>query len=40
MSESGKILDKLVKENAGTPWEVLAKRDRLSNLGLKWQPNK
>src|SRR5262249_34605968 len=40
MSESGKILDKLVKENAGTPWEVLAKRDKLSNLGLKWQPNK
>jgi hypothetical protein len=35
-----KIQDKLIKEHPGTPWEVLAKRDKLSNLGLKWQPNK
>jgi hypothetical protein len=40
MSDSGKLLDKLTKDHAGTPWEVLAKRDRLSNLGLVWQPNK
>lgn len=40
MTESSKLLDKLAKDHAGTPWEVLAKRDRLSNLGLKWQPNK
>jgi hypothetical protein len=40
MVESNKTLDKLAKENPGTPWEILAKRDRLSNLGLKWQPNK
>jgi len=40
VTESGKILDKLAKDNPGTPWELLAKRDRLTNLGLKWQPNK
>src|SRR5262249_3317118 len=40
MAESSKLLDKLAKEHPGTPWELLAKRDRLSNLGLKWQPNK
>jgi hypothetical protein len=39
-NESAKLLDKIAKDHAGTPWEVLAKRDRLSNLGLKWQPNK
>jgi hypothetical protein len=39
-SESSKILDKLAKDHPGTPWELLAKRDRLTNLGLKWQPNK
>jgi hypothetical protein len=40
VTESGKILDKLAKDNPGTPWELLAKRDRLTNLGLRWQPNK
>lgn len=38
--ESNKILDKLAKDYPGTPWEVLANRDRFTNLGLKWQPNK
>jgi hypothetical protein len=33
-----KALDKLIKDNAGTPWEVLAKREKLTNLGLEWQP--
>jgi uncharacterized caspase-like protein len=31
-------LAKLIKEQPGTPWEVLAKRDRLTALGLDWQP--
>jgi hypothetical protein len=38
--ESVKILDKLVKEHPDTPWAILAKRDRLTNLGLEWQPTK
>jgi hypothetical protein len=38
--EAAKLQDKIIKDYAGTPWEVLAKRDKLSNLGLKWQPNK
>jgi cytoskeletal protein RodZ len=32
-----KLLDKIAEENAGTPWEVLAKREKLTNLGLEWQ---
>jgi hypothetical protein len=35
--DAGKLLDRLVKENAGTPWEILAKRERLTALGLDWQ---
>jgi hypothetical protein len=35
---SRKLLDKLAKDHAGTPWEVLAKREKLTALGLKWQP--
>jgi hypothetical protein len=33
-------LDKLAKDNPGTPWEVLAKGERLTALGLEWQPVK
>jgi hypothetical protein len=36
--EARKLLDKIAKDNAGTPWEVLAKREKLTNLGLEWQP--
>jgi len=32
-----KLLDKIIKDNAGSPWEVLAKREKLTNLGLEWQ---
>jgi hypothetical protein len=35
--EARKLLDKIIKDNAGTPWEVLAKREKLTNLGLEWQ---
>jgi hypothetical protein len=38
LAESRKILDRLAKQYAGTPWEVLAKRARLTALGLKWEP--
>jgi hypothetical protein len=38
--ESSKLFEKIAKDHAGTPWEVLAKRARLTNLGLTWQANK
>jgi len=31
------ILKKIEKEHAGTIWEVLAKQDRLTHLGTKWE---
>jgi len=34
---SRKLLDQIIKEDAGTPWEVLAKREKLTALGLQWQ---
>jgi hypothetical protein len=37
-SSSRKILDKIIKQDAGTPWEILAKRDKLTALGLEWKP--
>jgi hypothetical protein len=30
-------LEKLAKKHADTPWEVLAKREKLTALGLQWQ---
>ena len=38
--DSSELLKKLAKNHPGTPWEVLAKRDRLTTLGLEWKPNK
>jgi hypothetical protein len=38
--EAVKLLDKIIKDNAGSPWEVLAKREKLTNLGLEWQPTR
>ena len=37
-SSSRKLLDKIAKDHAGTPWEVLAKREKLTALGLEWKP--
>ena len=34
---SAKVLDKIVEERKGTPWEVLAKREKLTTLGLEWK---
>jgi hypothetical protein len=36
--ESKKIFAKLIKKHKGTPWEILAKRDQQTALGLEWQP--
>ncbi len=37
-AESKKLLQQIVKKYPGTPWEVLAKRERLTALGLEWRP--
>jgi hypothetical protein len=37
---SRKTLDQLIKDHAGTPWEVLAKREKLTALGLEWHPTR
>jgi hypothetical protein len=39
-TKARKLLDKIIKDNAGSPWEVLAKREKLTNLGLEWQPTR
>jgi phage FluMu protein Com len=38
-STSRKSLEKLAKEHKNTPWAVLAKREKLTALGLEWQPS-
>ena len=35
-----KAYDRIMQENAGTPWEILAKREKLTALGLEWQPTR
>ena len=35
--DSSKLLEKVIKDNPGTPWEVLAEREKLTALGLEWQ---
>jgi hypothetical protein len=37
-NDSKKLLTKLIEEHKGTPWEILAKRQALTTLGLKWEP--
>jgi hypothetical protein len=34
------LFARIVKEHAGTPWAVQAKRDGTSALGLEWRPFK
>jgi hypothetical protein len=36
--DARKLLSKLIEDHPGTPWEVLAKRERSTALGLAWQP--
>jgi hypothetical protein len=38
-AQAKQLFAKLIQEHPGTPWEVLAKRDRLTALGLEWQPS-
>ena len=39
-ASSHKIFDKMIKEYDGTPWSVLAKREKLTALGLEWKPTR
>jgi hypothetical protein len=39
-NDAKKLFDQLIKEHPDTPWEVLAKRDKMTHLGLEWQPTK
>jgi hypothetical protein len=38
-AQAKKLFVKVIQEHPGTPWEVLAKRGRLTALGLEWQPS-
>jgi hypothetical protein len=38
-AEAKKRLEKLAREHAGTPWEIMAKRQAVTALGLDWQPS-
>jgi hypothetical protein len=38
--QSKEILANLAKKHKGTPWEILARRERLNALGLEWQPTR
>jgi hypothetical protein len=39
-SDAKKLLDQLAKDHKGTPWEILAKREAMTALGLQWQPTR
>jgi hypothetical protein len=36
--EATALWQKLAKDHPGTPWEIVSRRDRLTALGLEWQP--
>jgi len=36
--EARKQLESIIVGYRGTPWELLARRDRVTNLGLEWRP--
>jgi hypothetical protein len=38
--DSRKILERLAQEHAGTPWQVLARREIVTALGLRWEPTR
>jgi hypothetical protein len=38
--EAKKTYENLAKKNQGTPWEILAKRELMTSLGLQWQPTR
>ena len=39
-SRSSRLFAKIARQHKGTPWEVLAKREQLTALGLEWQPTR
>jgi hypothetical protein len=39
-ADAKKTFERMKKDYVGTPWEVLAKRDLSTALGLEWQPTK
>jgi hypothetical protein len=36
--EATKLLQQIAEKHKGTPWQLVAKRELLTNLGLEWQP--
>jgi hypothetical protein len=40
VTASKKLFAKVARQHKGTPWEILAKREQLTALGLEWQPTK
>ncbi len=38
--KSGETYEKMLTDYAGTPWEILAKREKLTALGLDWKGTK
>jgi hypothetical protein len=36
--QAKKVLERLAEAHKGTPWELVARREMLTNLGLEWQP--
>ncbi|MFN4261172.1 MAG: caspase domain-containing protein [Gemmataceae bacterium] len=40
VKEAHELLEKIVEEHPGTPYEILAKREKFTTLGLEWQPVK
>src|SRR5205823_4493813 len=38
LTDARKLMAKIIKEHPGTPWEVLAKRERFTGLGQEWVP--
>ena len=39
LKDAEKLLDKLIADYAGTPWEILARREKMTALGLEWKAN-
>ncbi len=38
VKKAKEILESLSKDHKGTPYEILAKRELFTSLGLEWQP--
>jgi hypothetical protein len=39
-AEARTTFTRIAHDNAGTPWEILARRARLTALGLRWEPTR